>query len=67
MKYIGYNTFTTREQLWEICKELALFDAMGLEVNELFVDADQLTPEEIPAEYISYMNFITREQGNEYL
>jgi glycine/D-amino acid oxidase-like deaminating enzyme len=67
VKYIGYNTFTTRQQLREVCKEIASFDALWLEINELFVDQSLIHIDEIPLEYRTYINLISREQGNQYI
>lgn len=66
-KYIWYNVYTTQEQLLEVCEQLSLFDALGLEINEVFVREDKILLEDIPEKYREYINFIPVEKWEEYI
>lgn len=66
-KYIWYNVYTTKEQLFEVCEQLRLFDELGLEINELFVCEWWIGKDEIPPQYIQYVNWITKDEGEKYI
>ena len=45
-KYIGYNVYTTKDQIEHVIKQLQMFSLLGLEINELFLNKDLFSPEE---------------------
>jgi glycine/D-amino acid oxidase-like deaminating enzyme len=66
-KYIGYNVYTTRQQILDVLEQLALFDTFWLEINEFFVCEEKRGELAIPHVYSQYCNRIPTATGENYI
>ncbi len=66
-KYVWYNVYTTRQQILNVLEELAIFDSLGLEINEFFIREDAKEELAIPHRYAQYCNWISASEWSTYL
>lgn len=66
-KYIGYNVYSTKEQVIKILEQFALFASLWLEFREIFLNQDMLSPEDIASDLLPYVNWISSKKGAELI